>query len=391
MLLWAGVFALILLLTTIYTNNLCAVKECRDIATAQKRIFKKQKGGVLFVLVILCLLSGLRYETGGTDYFVYQGVYERLPTLGEFFANFRNLEQYTVFGHERLWLLIQSFFKTMHLSYNGFLFLHSVFFFTCFYFFLKRYGTNPMYCILAFLCLMYFYNTMVSMRQSTVIGLFLLSMPLLEKKRYYRYYFVVLISFFIHYSSLYLLTVPFINSVIPKTKNTLKWILLLSVPAVIISFQVNIGARIVLLLEPIARAFFGDMFGDKFLNLANSSEEISIIHSLLYFFIVALFILFFDEVKGNGRFFDLTFTMIICLFPILVVFRGFGIFTRLKDFFYLFYSIFLGMLMLIRGQRYKWLVLSSSALIYGAIYFRYILLFDGGHFMHYKSILCRNR
>lgn len=386
---WAVIFLLILVLSAIYTKDLFVVKRNDDFLAVRKKIFSHQKIALICVLALLCLISGLRFETGGSDYFVYEGIYQRLPKINEFIANFKNLEQYDVFGHERLWLFIQSFFKSIGFSYNAFLFVHSVFFFFCLYFFLKRYSLNPVFCVLVFLSLMYFYNTMISLRQSTVIAIFLISLPLLEKKHYLRYFLVVAVCFFMHYSSLYLIILPFICRFVPKTKNTLIVLLVISIPIIIITAQVNIVGWFVDILEPVVSSLFGATFAGKFSALKDVSEPISIFHVLQYFLVLFVFILFFDDVKKYGKFFEITFVMIVCLFPILVIFRNFGIFTRLKDFFYLFYGTLFSILFLIKEQRYKWFMFIAVSLVCGFTFFRFIILFDEGHFMSYKSILLK--
>ena len=389
MFLWAVIFLLILVLSAVYTKDLCVVKGNGDFLAVRKKVFSHQKIALVCVLVLLCLISGLRFETGGSDYFVYEGIYQRLPKLSGFFANISNLEQYNVFGHERLWLFIQSFFKSLGFSYNAFLFVHSAFFFICLYFFLKRYSLNPMFCVLVFLSLMYFYNTMISLRQSTVIAIFLVSLPLLEKRRYLRYFIVVAVCFFIHYSSLYLIILPFVCRFVHKTKKTLIVLLVISIPIIIITTQVNIIGWFINLSEPVVSSLFGSTFGNKFAALKDVSEPISIFHVLQYFLVLFVFILFFDEAKKYGKFFEFTFVMIVCLFPILVVFRNFGIFTRLKDFFYLSYGTLFSILFLVKEQRYKWLMFIAASMVCGFTFFRFIILFDEGHFMSYKSILLK--
>lgn len=129
MFMWAVIFLLILVLSAIYTKDLFVVKRNDDFLAVRKKIFSHQKIALICVLALLCLISGLRFETGGSDYFVYEGIYQRLPKINEFIANFKNLEQYDVFGHERLWLFIQSFFKSIGFSYNAF-FIRSFGFFS---------------------------------------------------------------------------------------------------------------------------------------------------------------------------------------------------------------------------------------------------------------------
>ena len=54
----------------------------------------------IIILIVLCLISGTRYKLGGTDYFVYEKIFNVVPILGDF--NFDTVHGiYGTFGAEK--------------------------------------------------------------------------------------------------------------------------------------------------------------------------------------------------------------------------------------------------------------------------------------------------
>ena len=114
-----------------------------------------QKTLNLLAIAMLALVAGLR-NVGGTDFSVYRKIYNSIPTIGEFFENYAVLDdKYSTFGAERMYLLLNSFCKTIHLSYYGFIFLHSMFILFTMYFALRKYTFE--FTIVIFVCLYKFY------------------------------------------------------------------------------------------------------------------------------------------------------------------------------------------------------------------------------------------
>ena len=134
---------------------------------------KTQKKIDIIILIILCLMTGTRYNIGGYDYFVYKNVYEHVPDILHFdLLNIWNIHE--VFNLEKGFLLICSIVKSIGFTYYGFNLLCSIFFYFSLYKGLKKYTNNFILLIIFFLYKLFFYNTFVLTRQMLCIGGFFL-------------------------------------------------------------------------------------------------------------------------------------------------------------------------------------------------------------------------
>lgn len=386
--LWIFVFALCLLMLIYALDKSKQKKTIASVEAYKVSYFPQQKTQVLIMILVLALISGLRFEIGGTDYFVYERVYKSLPTLKLFFEKFNTINtEYTTYGHEKGWLFIMSFFKTLNFNYNAFLFAHSVFFFYSLYKFLKNYNAYPMLTLLLFMYMMYFYNSMVSLRQSTTIAIFFLLLPYLQKRKFIKYFVVVGLSVMIHRAAIILVIPYFIYSFKPN-KKFLMFLLFLSIPLLAMSiFRINI-LNIFSPVLPLINKLLGATTAMKFESLiSGGGESINILHSFQYLAVLFLTIVFYDYLmifnKNNMK---MAIVMLICLYPILIIFRNYAILTRIKDYFVLFYGVVLGMMCYIRSGRYAKYILPVCILLCGWGFFRYIFSFDDGHFIEYQSI-----
>ena len=101
----------------------------------------------IVTLISLCLISGTRYNLGGTDYFVYERIFNVVPNIQNF--NFDTVHDiYGTFGAEKGYLYLNSIIKSIGLNFFGFTLLHSIFFYFSLYKGLKKYTVNcKMKCI----------------------------------------------------------------------------------------------------------------------------------------------------------------------------------------------------------------------------------------------------
>ena len=146
----------------------------------------------IICLTLMALVSGTRL-VGGTDIFVYHGHYNHLATFPQILDT-----AYQPNNFEIGYTYIASFFKTLGFSFYGFCLIHSIFFYFCLWKGLKRYTSHFGIVILVFLYKLFFYNTMISMRQSITVACFLLMVPWIEEKKYIKYYIATYFVAFIH-------------------------------------------------------------------------------------------------------------------------------------------------------------------------------------------------
>ena len=151
------------------------------------------------LLLILCIISGTRYNLGGTDYYLYKTVYDGLPGIVDFLKQYNSIrEHYQTFGWEKGYLLLNSLAKSIGLSFYGFTLLHAIFFYSCLYIGIRSYTKNFSLILVVFLYKMFFYETFIAMRQSITIALFFVSLKHIENRNFVRYYLITLIAVFVH-------------------------------------------------------------------------------------------------------------------------------------------------------------------------------------------------
>lgn len=348
----------------------------------KKRIFE------LLFLIILCLISGTRYKLGGTDYFLYELVYDNLPGISDFLSHPDQLRtNYLTFGWEWGYLFLNSLSKSCGFSFYGFTFIHSVLFYSCMYIGLKRYIPNFNLLLVIFLYKLFFYETFVAMRQSLTIAIFFISLKYIEEKKPLKYYLLSVLAFTIHHGAALLFLAYFVN-MLKLSKKKLILLNCIFIPTIVISF-LHIP---VLQYFDFAFSFLqvgGDVTMNKVEDLINSdfSEGINMFHALEYFLIMFFLILNFDIIQHKYKHADFIVKLFLFLLPLFTLLRGYAIFTREKDYFVILYAIILYYLSDIKQARYRQIVFLSVTLICGFGFIRYMLFFDGGSLLPYISWL----
>lgn len=368
MLFYLGIFA-ICTIAAIINGKLKNEKE--------KRIFE------ILVLLLLCIISGTRYNLGGTDYFVYKKAYSVVPMIRDFnFANIQNV--YGTFGMEKCYLFLNSLVKSMGLNFYGFTLLHSIIFYSCMYIGLKRYTKNFNYFLVVFLYKMFFYDTFISMRQSISMAIFFIAVQFIEKRKPIKYFALCILAFLFHNSAIILFPLYFINR-IKISKKAFKIINIIG----IIFLVLNITGIFVFNPSGIVNKIFNGNQNamEKAEGYFDTSEKISIIHTLEYYLIAIIIYLNYDSIQNKNEHSNLILNMFVILMFIFTVMRGFVIITRIKDYFLWTYPILLYYLIENRKVKEKYLIaiLSCIVCLYG--YIRYINSFDNGGLMPYNSYL----
>lgn len=368
MLFYLGIFA-VCTIAAIINGKLKNEKE--------KRIFE------ISVLLLLCIISGTRYNLGGTDYFVYKKAYSVVPMIRDFnFANIQNV--YGTFGMEKGYLFLNSLVKTMGLNFYGFTLLHSVIFYSCMYIGLKRYTKNFNYFLVVFLYKMFFYDTFISMRQSISMAIFFIAVQFIEKRKPIKYFALCILAFLFHNSAIILFPLYFINR-IKISKKAFKIINIIG----IIFLVLNITGIFVFNPSGIVNKIFNSNQNamEKAEGYFDTNEKISIIHTLEYYLIAIIIYFNYDSIQNKNEHSNLILNMFVILMFIFTVMRGFVIITRIKDYFLWTYPIILYYLIENRKVKEKYLIaiLSCIVCLYG--YIRYINSFDNGGLMPYNSYL----
>lgn len=356
-------------------NNLLTNKYCKKILAVT-------------MLILLCIISGTRYELGGTDYYLYRFVYDGLPSLGEFLENFKNLDSfYQTFGWERGYLFFNSLCKTLGFSFYGFTLVESIIFYIFMYIGYKKYSDNFSLLIIVFLYKIFFYNTFISMRQSITLAIFFVAMHYIQEKKPIKYYICCLVALIFHNAALVL----FLLYPISKVKLTKKLLIRLNIifiPTIIIG-QLKL---------PVFQAFgfLGKIFtNDAAISKAQtiisgtSTSGLNIFHILEFFLIMLLVLIYYNKIVAVDKNAEFILKVFLCLLPIMTLFSGYEILTRVKDYFTLTYGVILGYLCLISGKKHLATIQLGTVIICAFGFFRFISLFDNGTLMPYVTYLTK--
>lgn len=375
-----NVYILDVLFTYVFVFGICAIAACgnRYLSLRSKHLIE------ICLLLVLCVISGTRYNLGGTDYYLYKTVYDGLPGVVEFFKYIDVIrERYQTFGWEKGYLLLNSLAKSLGLSFYGFTLLHAFFFYFCLYVGLRRYTENFSLLLVVFLYKLFFYETFIAMRQSITIALFFISLKHIENRNVVRYYFIALVALFIHRGAFILFFLYYILN-LKLTYSRFIWLNVIFIPTLLISFlSYPILNKFGFLLSYITDSSTLMRAG----NILESETHISIFHTLEYFLLMLLVGVNYRNIENVDRHASFIVKIFLLLLPFFTILRGYGVFTREKDYFVVVYGVLLSYLLLIKKCRYRQLVLLGTISICAFGFIRFVFSFDQGAMIPYVSWL----
>ena len=146
----------------------------------------------LLLLTILILFAGLR--TSYNDTWNYMSAYKSAPVLKEFCSNAKNFNPFV----NPLFSLYQSCLRSLGCSAQMLVLTSAAFTHICFLRFLKRYAANFTFSVFIFFALGTYAFTLAAIKQVLAMAVVTTAFPLLEQKKYVKYYLVVFIAMLLH-------------------------------------------------------------------------------------------------------------------------------------------------------------------------------------------------
>lgn len=168
--------------------------------------FKQKKNNFFkdFLLILpIILIAGLRYRVGG-DTSKYMEWYAYMPTLDE-------IKFYEVIKFQPLWLIFNSSFKSLDLSYFHFQFFHAVILNLSFIWLLRKYNFNTSLGVLLYFVLIAGKFNFEILRESLAIVFFFHGYFHLNKKQNLLFIFFFLIAINFHISVLMAIPILILN------------------------------------------------------------------------------------------------------------------------------------------------------------------------------------
>ncbi|MDB4161959.1 EpsG family protein [Bacteroidia bacterium] len=321
---------------------------------------KDAKKTILLAIAVMILVAGFRDMIGGFDVYIYGEVFE-LPVI--------RILLFDLFewGFRLTYVLLRQVAETRETMFMVFsilvLGIHS--------YQIKK--LSPLVGLSLFIYFAKFYlMSFVYLRQGLAMGIVWFAIPLLQDKKYTKALLIVALAFFFHKSSIIFLPFFFIC----KYKFS-------SIQIVILTMLLFI-----VVLSPIGSWFtvyLGELSGeDKIGRYAAKSSGINFFYFIEVLFFGAIILRYKSRFYQNNNVLVLN-GFLVYIWVILFSLTN-ATFIRLGWYYFMFSPIALAYLITyLRGSTVKMLGKLLFYVYYSLIFFRLLLVYDGGDFMPYKA------
>ena len=171
------------------------------------RLTKRSLKAYWLLCIILVLTAGFRYKLG-IDTNTYTNEYKYFPKLSQLNISFIKDSKYRV-----LWILFEATCRTFTSSFYLVQIALAIFVNFTVFKFVKHYSLNPFLTILFYYLLFYLNLNMEILRESIPICIFLLGIPFIINKNYFKYYTLAVVAYFFHESGIVLFIIPFLMKI----------------------------------------------------------------------------------------------------------------------------------------------------------------------------------
>lgn len=332
----------------------------------------KQNYSVVLTIFIFACISGFRYKLGGTDYDYYGYFYGLINGERGFLATLSD-SQYEV-GYTAFVYLCAN---VLHLSFEGSLVVEALIFYILMYVGLKKYMPNWGIFLMFFMYKMFFYVTFVAMRQAFTVAGFFVIMRFLEERKPLKYYTSLALVATFHYGALLLFVLyPIFGLKIKKER--------LKTIAVIFGVSTIFSSMTGTLLNFVVNILGLSQLEDKAADYSGGAG-LNILYTIEYFLLYIFMVRNYDKIKQRFQHADFVIMLFLMVLPIVTLFRSTVILVRELPYFYPAYAILLYYVFAVSKNRRIifpfFVILCLSGIL------KYIIQFDDGHFMHYKTWL----
>ncbi|MBQ9231911.1 MAG: EpsG family protein [Prevotella sp.] len=183
----------------------------------------------IIILLITILLFGLRYRVG-IDTIRYNSFFDSLPSFDKL-----SLSSLLDYDYSPLFIIFMSLCKFVINEFWLFQLLHSIILNSFVFYFCWKRGFNPFIAVFYYFIIAgVTFNTEI-LRESMAVGIFLLNYRNIEKKKWFHYYLLSLLSIGFHYSAIITLIIPLFSNI----KFNMKLIIYIILYLVIVCLLVN--------------------------------------------------------------------------------------------------------------------------------------------------------
>ncbi|HBK82714.1 MAG TPA: hypothetical protein DDZ41_03820 [Flavobacterium sp.] len=323
---------------------------------------KSSNNWYFFLFIVASIMVGVRDMIGGFDVYIYGDIFEAPTQL--------------LLAYEPMEIGFRYFFAFLKMFNENRHFMFVVMAFIIFYFQFKIYKKlSPLVLLALFIFFSkFFLMSFVYLRQGLAMGIITLAIPFALNKQYIKYFFIIIIAFYLHKSSV--LFAPFIFVAHRKFS--------------INQFFIIIGIVIIVAVSPLNNMLFGF--------LAESTGDVKVAAYVIrnsgvnIFYFIEIILLSIILIQYKNEFYKNSTSQMIAnglFLYILVSLIGITNASFVRFSWYYLPFFVLGISYFISFQKnerslslYKTLVIVYFTLLF----FRLLLLYDAGDLMPYKTI-----
>lgn len=328
--------------------------------------FKQQEQNNFFLFFVFAFfyvfISGFRDMIGGSDVYIYGEVFE-VPMLQLFsFDKF-----------EKGFLLYYAFLKQFS-DDRYFLFIMTALIMALLHFrAIKRHSPLVYFSLFIFFC-KFFLLSFIYLRQGLAMGVLWLTIPYIKEKKYFRFFALAFMAYFFHKSAL--IFSPIIFFAHYKFKSFQFFIITVVLILIIISP-----------LGMVLNSFFSDQFEDNKLD-----AYLSLSSGINYFYLIEILLLSILAINFRNQFYETKFTTIVFngligyIFVLIIGLTN-ATFVRFSWYYLIFPILAMPQIYIyIKEDRQKRLFKNFIFLYSSLLFFNFLINFDNGDLMPYKSI-----
>lgn len=350
---------------------LCAAT---DVSPVKNRIVV-----TLPFFTFMFVMAAFRDHLGGEDYKMYELYYSHVVGIGDYLKGLYE-PFYRSKTFETGFVILSSMIRSIDFT-NGpyvFAFMIAVVSFSIFLPSLKEYTPYVYIAILFYLYKAYFWHDFTLARQAIAIALFTFSIRYVLRKAYWKYIVINIVAFSMHHSAIILFPLCFFLNY----RFSVRTIIITMSVAIVLSV---LGPTLLEYCTQFAGAFG---MGERFSRYAMDKATINPLNFVEIFVILFCALFYRSYYEEKEPYFNIFLNLFIVSSVIIISFSSFEIFARFKEYFVVAYMVLISyMVGHVQSNKIRWLIFAFLSIYVMMGYFRYIIIFDNGHLIPYKSIL----
>lgn len=333
---------------------------------------------LFFMILFLAAIAGGRYEIGGYDYFVYQNAYTEIPDLahidGRIFYG-----GYAMAPYEPMFAFSMSISKLIGLSYNYYLFAFAFIVLFLIGKGIHKLTNDYLFIFLLYVLNSYLWHNFTIIRWAMSFAIILNSFPYIHDKRPWRYLASVLFAASWHVSALIMI---FIYPLLRMRLTMLRVLFFVAIGLLLMFFLDNVQSLLGGITNGALPVFFV-----KLLNyLGGDGPGIGPLQGIECLVLLSITYPLLKEHK-NDTYFDYSYKLVFYMLLLVLIFHKYQALSRFYEYFKIGIIILAAVWVKDKNKQIEY-VKGFLVISYFSIkYVRYLVLFDNGALIPYRSFL----